>query len=89
MIKILDYFFYRLYKNTSVTNKSIPEWSSIIAISIILTFNIFSILVLLDFDLKLIGEKGSKTIPLILIGINYFAFLYKKRYLNIIDTMTK
>jgi hypothetical protein len=84
-MKIVDYLFYRLYKNAIPTNKSIPEWSSIFVISIILSFNIFSIIVLLDYDLKLIGEKSFKTIPLILIGLNYFVFLYKKRYLNIIE----
>ena len=84
MTKIPDYIFYRLYKNSNVTNKSIPEWSSIFVISIILTFNIFSILVLLDYDLKSIGEKGIKIIPLILIGLSYFLFIYKKRYINII-----
>ncbi|APY07422.1 hypothetical protein BWZ20_03510 [Winogradskyella sp. J14-2] len=67
-----------------MTNKSIPEWSSIFVISIILTFNIFSILVLLDYDLKSIGEKGIKIIPLILIGLSYFLFIYRKRYINII-----
>jgi len=84
-MKIVDYLFYRLYKNAIPTNKSIPEWTSIFVISIILSFNIFSIIVLLDYDLKLIGEKSFKTIPLILIGLNYFVFLYKKRYLNIIE----
>lgn len=82
---IPDYLFYRLYKNAIPTNKSIPEWSSIIVISIILTFNIFSVLVLMDYDIKSIGEKGAKTIPLVLIGLNYFCFLYKKRYLKIIE----
>jgi hypothetical protein len=82
--RIPDYLFYRLYKNAIPTNKSIPEWSSIFVISITLTFNIFCVLKLLDYDLKSIGESGAKTIPLILIGLNYFVFIYKKRYIDII-----
>lgn len=39
----------------------------------------------MDYDIKSIGEKGAKTIPLIFIGLTYFVFIYKKRYLNIIE----
>ena len=85
MIKIPDYIFYRLYKNSSVTNKSIPEWSSIFIISIALSFNVISVLIFFGFDIELIGKKGFQLIPIIFIGINYFVFLYKKRYLNIIN----
>ena len=38
----------------------------------------------MDYDLKSIGESEAKTIPLVLIGLNYFVFIYKKRYLDII-----
>jgi len=75
MSKIYDYVFYSIYRNTSITNKSIPDWSTIIAISILLALNIFSILIYAKYDIESIGEKGFGAIPLILIGINYLYFL--------------
>ena len=89
MNKIYDYVFYSIYKNTSVTNKSIPEWSTIISISIIIAFNLFSILIFFDFDIKLIGEKGFGITPLMIIGLNYLYFLRNKRHLDILKEFEK
>tara|TARA_R110002111_G_scaffold85992_1_gene134733 strand:+ start:282 stop:716 length:435 start_codon:yes stop_codon:yes gene_type:complete len=85
MSKIYDYVFYSVYKNTSITNKSIPDWSTIIAISILLAINIFSFLIYVKYDIESIGEKGFGAIPLILTGINYLYFLKNKRYQNILN----
>ncbi len=85
MSKIYDYVFYSIYRNTSITNKSIPDWSTIIAISILLALNIFSILIYAEYDIESIGEKGFGAIPLLLVGINYLYFLKNKRYQNIIN----
>lgn len=84
-MKIVDYLFYRLYKNAIPTNKSIPEWSSIFVISITLSFYIICLAIIFDYDIKSIGEKGFKILPVILMGISYFIFIYKKRYINIIE----
>ena len=89
MNKIYDYIFYSIYKNTSVTNKSIPGWSTIFVISIIIAFNLFSLLIISDFDIKLIGEEGFGIIPLIIIGLNYLYFLNNRRHLDIIKKYEK
>jgi hypothetical protein len=88
-MKIIDYLFYRLYKNAIPTNKSIPEWSSIFVISIILVFNISCLAIILDYDFKSAGGNSFKVLYLVLFGINYFIFLYGKRYLNIIEKYDK
>lgn len=85
MRKIYDYVFYSIYRNTLITNKSIPEWSTIIAISLLLACNVFSILIYIEYDIESIGEKGFGAIPLILSGINYLYFLNNKRYHNILN----
>ena len=84
-MKIVNYLFYRLYKNSSITNKSVPEWASISVISITMTFNIVCLLILFEYDIKSIGKKYFELLPIILIGIGYFIFLYKKRYIKIIE----
>ena len=81
MHKIYDYVFYSIYRNTGITNKSIPDWSTIIAISILLSMNIFSILIYIKYDIESIGETGFVSIPLLLIGINYLYFLKNKTLL--------
>ncbi|MBJ6369802.1 hypothetical protein [Snuella sedimenti] len=85
MNKIYDYVFYSIYRNTSITNKSIPDWSTIIVISIILALNIFSILIYAEYDIESIGEEGFGAIPLVLVGINYLYFLRNNRYKNILN----
>ncbi|TGV00246.1 hypothetical protein [Flavivirga rizhaonensis] len=80
-----DYYFYRMYKSTNITNKSIPEWSTIIAISILFAINLFSILISCEYPIESIGEEGFGAIPLIIVALNYFYFLFNKRYLKIID----
>ena len=85
MSKIYDYVFYSIYRNTSIINKSIPDWSTIFAISMILAFNVFSILIYIEYDIESIGKKGFGAIPLILIGINYLYFLKNNRYENILN----
>ena len=85
MSKIYDYVFYSIYRNTSITNKSIPDWSTIIAISILLALNVFSILIYAEYDIESIGEKGFGAIPLVLVGINYLYFLRNDRYKNILN----
>ncbi|GAA3592555.1 hypothetical protein Q4Q39_05670 [Flavivirga amylovorans] len=85
MSKIYDYVFYSIYRNTSITNKSIPDWSTTIAISILLALNVFSILIYAEYDIESIGEKGFGAIPLVLVGINYLYFLRNDRYKNILN----
>lgn len=84
-MRLYDYLFYRIYKSINVTNKSIPEWSTIITISILLAINLFSILLYYQYPIESIGEKGFGLIPLLTVAINYIYFIFNKRYLKIID----
>jgi len=88
-MKVLDILFYVLYSTSNKTNKSIPEWSTIIAISILFSFNIFSLFVLFNVNIESIGKKGFQLIPIILIGLNWNLFLKKKRYLKILENYSK
>ncbi|GFZ93087.1 hypothetical protein GCM10011531_26400 [Aquaticitalea lipolytica] len=85
MRKIYDYVFFSIYRSLNITNKSIPEWSAIILISLLLFVNIFSILIYIDYDIKSIGKKGFGIITSLLIGLNYLYFLKGKRYLIILN----
>ena len=74
-----------LYSFSYKTNKSIAEWSTIIVISILLTFNLISLLVLFDIPIQKIGKGGFKFIPLVFIGLNWLYFLKGSKYLKIIE----
>jgi len=85
MIKVYDYAYYSLYRNTSIINKSTPKWSTIIALSTLLSFNLISLLIYSKFDVEKIGKNGFGAIPLILIGINYVYFFAGKKHFNILN----
>lgn len=85
-MKYYDYFFYRIYKSINVTNKSIPEWSTIIVISVLLTMNFISAALFFELKIEKIGGYGFKAIPLTFIALNYMYFLFKDRYKCIIKT---
>jgi len=80
-----DYYFYRMFKSTNTVNRSIPEWSSIITIALLLSLNVFSLLLYFDYSIEKIGRNGFKYIILGLIVVHYFYFLFKKRHLKIIE----
>ena len=82
LFKIL---FYVLYSFAYRTNKSITEWSTIITISILFTFNLITVLLFMNISIEKIGENGFKSIPVIFIVINWFYFIRKKSYLKIIE----
>ncbi len=84
-MNFFDYYFYRMFKSTNTVNKSIPEWSSMITIALLLSLNIFSLLFYFDYPIEKIGRNGFKYIILVLIVISYFYFLFKKRHLKIIE----
>ena len=43
-----EFLFARIHSSLYQTNKSITEWSTIVAISVLLFFNIFSIVLFLN-----------------------------------------
>ena len=81
---LYDYLFYKLYKIICIgTNKDVAEWISVILISLLEYFNISIVLVYFDMYFE---SKGAALLSLfILMIINYFIFLYKSRYLQIIN----
>ncbi len=74
-MKLFDILFCVLYRNIQRTNKSITEWSTITAISIILLFNLVSILAFLDIPFQAIGKIGMLIVSGSIITANYFYFL--------------
>ncbi len=79
-----NFYYSRIYKSLNKTNKSIPEWSSMLAISIFLAFNIFTVLGFFNFPFKSIGKIGFFMIPISMAILNYFYFIHTKRYKKII-----
>lgn len=77
--------FVRVFNSLYQTNKSIPEWSSIVAISMFLFFNIISILLFFDVEIILFGSSFFQYTPLVLITLNYFYFLHDKKYLHFLE----
>lgn len=88
-MKLYDYYFFRMFKSTNTTNKSIPEWSSIITMSILWAINIFSVLVYFDFPIKETNKNVFGACFLTIIALHYLYFLSKNRYLKIIKRFTK
>lgn len=89
MKNIYYYIYYKQYKHLSKTNKSIPEWSSMILLSQLLGFNLATII----FGTGIYKNKYLfSNLPVILVGlgfillfINYLIFIKNSRYLKIID----
>lgn len=76
-----DYIFYRIYKSINITNKSIPHWSSVFAISSVEIVNILTLFKYFNYS---VSENIFKILAISLVLLNYFIFLFNKRYLNII-----
>ena len=83
-IPAYNFFYSRIYKSLNKTNKSIPEWSSMLAISFFMGFNIISILGFLNYPFRSIEKIGFLAIPLSIAVLNYFYFIHAKRYKKII-----
>ena len=80
-----EFLFARIYSSLYQTNKSITEWSTIVSISILLFFNIFSIVLSSNIKITPNDSDSFKFLILAIIGLNYFYFLYKKRYISLLE----
>lgn len=87
-MNIYNYIFFKMFVASSKTNKSIPEWSTMIAFSVLLFFNIITIInVFFEEYIYLFSDKNiSIGLGIILMIINYFKFLHKNAYLKIVET---
>jgi hypothetical protein len=88
MLKLYKYLYYRLYSwNLKTWGKNdLPEWKALTGVSAMMFFNLLLIYNLLElFEIRLfardkISNKITIIVLLILLGFNYFRFLYKKKY---------
>jgi hypothetical protein len=80
-----EFLFARIHSSLYQTNKSITEWSTIVSISILLFFNIFSIVLSSNIKITPDDSDSFKFLILAIIGLNYFYFLYKKRYISLLE----
>jgi uncharacterized membrane protein YbhN (UPF0104 family) len=91
-MKFLDYIFYRAYRfQLLVGNYLTPVFSTLIGLTCVLMFNLFSLLFLFSFytDLLLLIFKSSIKTAIIFFIIIFLSlstiFLYRKRYKNVIQ----
>lgn len=72
----------------SIFKNSIIEWSTLYILSILLMMNIVLIIPLKDFE-SLTSHFGVEVsaigLMLLLIGVNYLIFIYKNKYVKIVD----
>jgi len=73
-----------MYEETYRTNKSIPEWSTMIILSLVLMFNIISISIVLDIPIVDYGKIAVFILLTIILIFNYLYFINDKRYKKII-----
>ena len=87
-MNIYDYLYYKLYSFISGTNKSIPEWSTMIFLSVLEFLNIGTIVLLLNLNsIDTITENANNIFISLILGLlilNYFIFLLNKRYIKIL-----
>ena len=78
--------YYRIYKATSNTNKDIVEWTSMVALSMLISFNIITLLVLIwPHFLKATNINVSVSVGIFILAINYYIFIFKDKYLKIVN----
>nr|WP_298930977.1 hypothetical protein [uncultured Allomuricauda sp.] len=78
-LNIYEKLFFYVYTSTSRTNKSIPDWSTTIFISVATTLYMFAIGILSPLDMKSLGRKGFMFSMLFVIAIHWFYFLRNGR----------
>lgn len=93
MINIYFYTYYKLYKLTCKTNRDVVEWTSMIFFSQLLFFNIFSVIYYCNLSkADFLTQNGVKLIvalQFLILTVNYFLFIRKQHYLEIITKYSK
>lgn len=90
-MNIYHLIYYRIYKATYRTNKSVIEWSSMIALSVLIYFNFISLVTIIDQGRlsKDFGEILFKWSVFGILYINYLIFIRDKRYLNVVSEFSQ
>ncbi len=91
MINPYFYLYYTIFKLTYKTNKDIIEWSSMITISVLIYFNFISLLILTIPKPDIVQYKYFVFYwaGLTLLIANYYIFIYKKKYVKIVNQYKK
>ncbi len=91
MINIYNVIFFKLYKTSLKTaNKDIAEWTTMIAMSILIFFNITSVIVLTKiYKTGIFNVHSMPIIMIVLLIINYLLFIRDKKYLKIAKEYSK
>ena len=91
MINPCYFLYYKIYRTTYKTNRSIIEWSSMITVSVLVYFNSISLIILTLPEKYIIQFKELVFYgPLALILIlNYFIFIDKRKYRKITSSFKK
>lgn len=88
MKNIYFYTYYKLYKFTVKTNKDVVEWTSMIFLSQLLFFNLFSIIFYINLSnidfLRQNGINVMVSLQGLILFVNYLLFIRKDHYLEII-----
>jgi hypothetical protein len=77
--------YYRIYKATSRTNKDVVEWTTMIALSLLVFLNLMTLLELIwPHILKGTNKNISILGGLFVLATNYYIFIFKDKYLKIV-----
>lgn len=76
---LYNYVFFIVFKLVKRTNKYTPESTAILMLSIVEFINLISILILFNFNLKILNKTQFILIFFLILGINYLYFLKKDR----------
>ena len=81
-LNLYEKLFLYIFISTTRTNKSIPEWSTTIFLSVITANYLLSFGILSPFDMKIIGRNGFIIFMLASIAIHWHYFLRNNRITN-------
>ena len=91
---IYYYIYFVLYNLTKRTNKEVVEWTSMIFLSVLIFLNIFCLLFMPNSTFfKKIETSNAKLLSMIVMAviilINYYIFIFKERFRNIINKFSE
>ena len=78
-LNIYEKLFLGTFSSISRTNKSIPEWSTIICISTLIFINLVSLLKLINYNFKHVDRELFQASIFLIIILNWFYFLKNNR----------
>ena len=89
MMKLYRYLYYRLYSWSLRKKRDLPQLNALLGVSLVMAWNLLFLVsavsrLLLGQGLSAVDKTLGKTVTaisfLVLLGINYFVFMYKGKY---------